>query len=99
MLFVQSLSNPAQPPSLHWKVIIHFRPRLKHSSRRFGLSVGTLRKPSNTIAVSSTSGFHLLLYSNTQPLGSTLAGFLYFQSPWKRISRSMIHSVAFFSAG
>ena len=81
MFFVQSLSNDAQPPSRHWKVIIHFKPRWKHSSRFFGLSVGIFRNASSTIAVSSTSGFHLLLYSKTQPLGSTSAGFLWIQSP------------------
>src|ERR1700722_4549143 len=99
MFFVQSLSNDAQPPSLHWKVIIHFNPRWKHSSRRGGLSVGTLRKASSTIAVSSTSGFHLLLYSKTQPLASTLAGFLYCQSPRKRISRSISQSAERLSEG
>ena len=41
-----------------------------------GLAVGILRKASRTIAVSSTSGFHLLLNSKTQPLGSTSVGFL-----------------------
>ena len=96
IFLVQSLSNDAQPPSLHWKVIIHFRPRWKHSSRFCGLSVGILRSASSTIAVSSTSGFHLLLNSKTQPLGSTLAGFLYFQSPRKRISFSISHSAAAF---
>src|SRR3954451_17010878 len=99
MLFVQSLSKADQPPSLHWKVIIHFRPRLKHSSRRFGSSVGILRNASNTIAVSSTSGFHLLLYSKTQPLGSTLVGFFQCQSPRKRISWSINQSQHFFKAG
>src|SRR5437899_2688881 len=99
MLFVQSLSNDAQPPSRHWNVNIQSSPRLKLASRRFGLSVGTLRNASNTIAVSSTSGFHLLLNSNTQPLGSTLAGFLYCQSPLNRISREINHSAAAFSAG
>ena len=77
MLLVQSLSKEAQPPSLHWKVSIQFRPRWKHSSRRWGSAVGILRKASRTMAVSSTSGFHLLLNSKTQPLGSTRAGFLW----------------------
>ena len=49
---------------------------LEAASRRAGLAVGILRKASSTMAVSSTSGFHLLLNSKTQPLGSTLAGFL-----------------------
>ena len=37
---------------------------------------GFFRRASSTMAVSSTSGFHLLLNSKTQPLGSTSAGFL-----------------------
>src|SRR5205807_2797981 len=45
------------------------------SFRFRGLSVATRRSASSTIAVSSTSGFHLFSNSNTQPLGSTLAGF------------------------
>src|SRR5436189_3104944 len=99
MPLVQSLSKAAQPPSLHWKVIIHFKPRSKHSLRLRGSSVATLRSASSTMAVSSTSGFHLLLNSKTQPLGSTLAGFLYCQSPRKRISFAINHSAAAFSAG
>src|SRR5271154_4934689 len=99
IFFVQSLSNDAQPPSLHWNVIIHLRPRRKHSSRFCGLSVGIFRNASSTIAASSTSGFHLLLNSKTQPLGSTFAGFLYFQSPLKRISFSINHSADFFNRG
>src|ERR1043165_9017216 len=98
-LLVQSLSKEAQPPSLHWKVIIQSRPRLKLSSLSLGLSVGTFLKARRTIAVSSTSGFHLLLNSKTQPLGSTLAGFLYCQSPLKRISLEMSHSAARFILG
>src|SRR3984957_8582490 len=99
MYFVQFLSKDAQPPSLHWNVIIHFRPRRKHSSRFFGLSVGIFRNASSTIAASSTSGFHLLLNSKTQPLGSTRAGFLYCQSPRKRISLSISHPADFFIIG
>src|SRR5439155_18577611 len=89
----------AQPPSRHWKVNIQSRPRLKLASRHLGLSVGTLRSARRTIAVSSTSGFHLLLNSNTQPLGSTLAGFLYCQSPRNRISLDINQSAAAFMAG
>src|SRR5664279_6382074 len=99
MFLVQSLSNEAHPPSLHWKVSIQFNPRWKHSSRFCGWLVGIFRNASSTIAVSSTSGFHLLLNSNTQPLGSTLAEFLYCQSPRKRISLAKSHSVARFGAG
>src|SRR6184192_2824471 len=33
MFFVQSLSNAPHPPSLHWKLIIQSRPRLKLASR------------------------------------------------------------------
>src|SRR5205807_10330131 len=99
MFCVQSLSNAPQPPSLHWKVIVQSKPRLKHSSRSRGLSVGTFRRARSTIAVSSTSGFHLFSYSNAQPLASTLAGFLYSQSPRKRISFEMSQSTAFFIAG
>ena len=33
-----NLVKAAQPPSLHWNDIIHFRPRWKHSSRFSGLS-------------------------------------------------------------
>ena len=64
-----------------------------------GLPVGILRKASSTMAVSSTSGFHLFSYSKAQPLGSTSAGFLYCQSPRKRISLESNHSPAFLSAG
>ena len=99
MPLVQSLSKEAQPPSLHWKVSIQLRPRWKQPSRRAGLAVGILRRASRTMAVSSTSGFHLLLNSKTQPLGSTGAGFLYCQSPRKRTSRSMSHSAQRVRAG
>src|SRR2546430_2446438 len=98
-LLVQSLSKEAQPPSRHWKVIIQSNPRLKLASRHLGLSVGTLRRAKSTMAVSSTSGFHLLLNSKTQPLGSTFAGFLYCQSPRNRISLEINHSAAALSAG
>src|ERR1051325_10480956 len=43
MFFVQSLSKDAHPPSLHWKVSIHCKPRTKTSSRFFGLPVEARR--------------------------------------------------------
>src|SRR5882762_1118694 len=51
------------------------------------------------MAESSTSGFHLFSNSKAQPLGSTFVGFLYCQSPRKRISFAINHSAASLSRG
>ena len=99
MDLVQSLSKAAQPPSRHWKVIIHRMARSRHSSRRFRSVLGVSRRARMTMAVSSTSGFHWLANSNTQPEASTSAGFLWIQSPRKRISLSINHSAERLSLG
>jgi len=57
-----------------------FQPALEALVALLPSSVGTLRSASSTMAVSSTSGFHLFSNSKTNA-GLDLGGFLYCQSP------------------
>ena len=57
VLACTSLSNAAQPPSLHWKLNCQRERALEQSvERRLGSSGATRRNAISTIAVSSVSG-------------------------------------------
>ena len=52
-----------------------------------------------TLTSVESRGGRLWRWQSRGPLGSTFAGFLYFQSPRNRISLEIIQSTAFFNAG
>ena len=100
MFLVQSLSNAAQPPSLHWKVIIHFRPRWKHSSRFCRIVGGDFaQRQQHHRGVVHVRVPFVVEFKDPAARLDLARDSCECQSPRKRISRSISHSAALFQRG